>query len=67
VVAHRLSTIRNADVIFGLRDGLVVEKGTHDELMSAKGLYYSLKIQQQQVRSSLLAACHSKHGSALCM
>ncbi|MGN1409336.1 MAG: ABC transporter ATP-binding protein, partial [Eubacteriales bacterium] len=42
VIAHRLSTVRNADIIFVLRDGRVVESGNHDELMSKKGFYYSL-------------------------
>lgn len=42
VIAHRLSTVRNADVIFVLRDGRVIEHGSHDELMSEKGFYYSL-------------------------
>ncbi|CAF0982646.1 unnamed protein product [Adineta steineri] len=42
VVAHRLSTIRNADIIIGLNDGQIVEYGTHDELMKNKGLYYGL-------------------------
>ncbi|MGN1345385.1 MAG: ABC transporter ATP-binding protein [Eubacteriales bacterium] len=42
VIAHRLSTVKNADVIFVLRDGRVIEHGSHDELMSQKGFYYSL-------------------------
>ncbi len=42
VIAHRLSTVRNADIIFVLRDGRVVESGSHDELMAKKGFYYSL-------------------------
>ena len=42
VVAHRLSTIRNADVIISLEDGRVAEKGTHSELMKKGGLYYNL-------------------------
>ena len=42
VIAHRLSTVRRADVIFVLRDGSVIEHGTHDELMERKGFYYSL-------------------------
>ncbi len=42
VIAHRLSTVRRADVIFVLRDGSVIEHGSHDELMAAKGFYYSL-------------------------
>ena len=42
IVAHRLSTIQNADVIVSLEDGCVAEKGTHAELMEKKGLYYDL-------------------------
>ncbi len=42
VVAHRLSTIRNADKIVALKDGQVHEQGTHDQLMKERGLYYSL-------------------------
>eukprot|EP00727_Mastigamoeba_balamuthi_P004750 m51a1_g14273 putative multidrug resistance protein 1 (1370) ;mRNA; r:344850-349837 len=47
IVAHRLSTVRNADVIVALRDGKVEEQGTHDELMAKEGLYYSLVRKQQ--------------------
>ncbi|XP_004464362.4 ATP-binding cassette sub-family B member 5 [Dasypus novemcinctus] len=46
VVAHRLSTIRNADLIVTIQDGMVVEKGTHVELMARRGLYYSLAMSQ---------------------
>jgi len=42
VIAHRLSTIRDADLIVVLEHGQVVEQGTHDELMDARGLYTSL-------------------------
>ena len=42
VIAHRLSTVRSADVIFVLKNGRVIEHGTHDELMAAEGFYYSL-------------------------
>ncbi|XP_030350574.1 ATP-binding cassette sub-family B member 5 isoform X2 [Strigops habroptila] len=46
VVAHRLSTIRTADTIAGFERGIVVEQGTHNELMLQKGVYYSLVMQQ---------------------
>ena len=40
VVAHRLSTVRNADRIFAMRDGAVVESGAHDDLMKIEGGLY---------------------------
>uniref|UniRef100_A0A672QJH2 ATP-binding cassette sub-family B member 5 n=1 Tax=Sinocyclocheilus grahami TaxID=75366 RepID=A0A672QJH2_SINGR len=46
IVAHRLSTIRNADVIAGFQNGEIVELGTHDELMERKGIYHSLVTMQ---------------------
>ncbi len=42
VVAHRLSTIREADVILVMRDGDIIEQGTHDELLLQKGFYANL-------------------------
>lgn len=42
VIAHRLSTIQRADVIFVVKEGKVVERGKHDELMKLKGLYAEL-------------------------
>ncbi len=48
VIAHRLSTVRNADVILAVRDGKIVEKGTHRELISAKGYYYDMYTRQYQ-------------------
>jgi ATP-binding cassette subfamily B (MDR/TAP) protein 1 len=47
IVAHRLSTILNADIIFAFDKGKVVEYGTHEELMQRKGVYYNLVISQQ--------------------
>ena len=48
IVAHRLSTIRNADIIYAFDKGRVVEQGTHEELMQRQGVYYNLVITQQQ-------------------
>lgn len=42
VIAHRLSTIRTADIILVVRDGKIIESGTHTELMKARGYYYNL-------------------------
>ncbi|MBQ4121450.1 MAG: ABC transporter ATP-binding protein, partial [Clostridia bacterium] len=42
VIAHRLSTVRNANAIMVLEDGKIIERGTHDELLAMKGRYYEL-------------------------
>ena len=42
LVAHRLSTIKAADIIHGMEHGKVVESGTHDQLMEKTGVYFSL-------------------------
>jgi HlyB family type I secretion system ABC transporter len=46
IIAHRLSTVRNADLILVLDQGVLVESGTHDELITKKGHYYYLNQQQ---------------------
>ena len=46
VVAHRLSTIRDADVILVMKDGNIIEQGNHEALLAKKGFYYSLYYSQ---------------------
>ena len=46
LIAHRLSTIRRADLILVVRDGTIVESGTHEELLRKKGYYRDLYLQQ---------------------
>lgn len=46
IIAHRLSTIRRADVILVVHDGKIVERGTHQSLMAAKGAYWQLYTRQ---------------------
>ncbi|WP_245793014.1 ABC transporter ATP-binding protein [Flavisolibacter ginsengisoli] len=49
VIAHRLSTIRHADEIIVLQKGVIVERGTHEQLLDKKGYYYKL-VQMQEVK-----------------
>ena len=42
IIAHRLSTVKNADRIYVLKDGVVVEKGNHDELIKKHSYYHKL-------------------------
>ena len=48
VIAHRLSTVRNADVILVVKDGKIVEQGRHRELMEQRGVYYRLYTRQYE-------------------
>jgi ATP-binding cassette subfamily B protein/subfamily B ATP-binding cassette protein MsbA len=48
VIAHRLSTVRRADLILLMEDGRIVERGTHDELMRAGGLYRDMVVRQME-------------------
>jgi ATP-binding cassette subfamily B protein len=48
VIAHRLSTVRRADLILLLEDGRITERGTHDELMKARGAYRDMVLRQME-------------------
>jgi ATP-binding cassette subfamily B protein/subfamily B ATP-binding cassette protein MsbA len=48
VIAHRLSTIRRADLILLMEDGRVIERGTHEELMNARGKYHGMVLRQAE-------------------
>ncbi|MFN2564953.1 MAG: ABC transporter ATP-binding protein [Gemmatimonadaceae bacterium] len=48
VIAHRLSTVRRADLILLMEDGRVIERGTHVELMRARGTYYDMVLRQME-------------------
>lgn len=68
-IAHRLSTIQHADVIFGLEDGRLVEQGTHDELLAARGLYWRLYTEQfggGQVEARFADGVRFTDGTLLC-
>lgn len=54
IVAHRLSTVRNADVIFVVKDGRVIEEGSHDELIAKPdGAYTTLISRQMRAQEKL--------------
>ena len=61
IVAHRLSTIRNADVILVMRDGNIVEQGTHKELLARNGFYAEI-YNSQFVNTSSEQQQHAKQG-----
>jgi ABC-type multidrug transport system fused ATPase/permease subunit len=48
VIAHRLSTVRRADLILLMEDGRIVERGNHDELMTARGGYFDMVVRQME-------------------
>ena len=48
VIAHRLSTVRRADLILLLDDGRIIERGSHDDLMRARGAYHDMVLRQME-------------------
>ncbi|KAM9650261.1 ATP-dependent translocase ABCB1 isoform 1-T2 [Trichechus inunguis] len=63
VIAHRLSTVRNADVIAGFDDGVIVEEGNHDELMKEKGIYFKLVTMQTRGNEIEIAGATNEYKS----
>ncbi len=53
IVAHRLSTIKEADIILVMKDGNIIEQGNHDELIAKQGFYYNLYNSQFATKASL--------------
>ena len=49
VIAHRLSTVQNADCIMVLEQGEIIERGTHEQLIEKKGRYYQLYTGKQAI------------------
>ena len=51
VIAHRLSTVRRAHLILLMEEGRVIERGTHEELMAARGVYYEMVMRQMEAQA----------------
>lgn len=62
VIAHRLSTVRHADLILVLQDGAIAERGTHQELMARRGLYWELYELQLRPQAEQEAALRRAYG-----
>jgi ATP-binding cassette subfamily B protein/subfamily B ATP-binding cassette protein MsbA len=56
VIAHRLSTVRRADLILLMDDGRIIERGTHEELMTARGQYYGMVVRQMSPHDPIIEA-----------
>jgi ATP-binding cassette subfamily B protein/subfamily B ATP-binding cassette protein MsbA len=56
VIAHRLSTVRRADLILLMEDGRVIERGTHEQLMAARGEYHAMVLRQMEAGMESAAA-----------
>jgi ATP-binding cassette subfamily B protein len=52
VIAHRLSTIRNANMVLMVKDGVIIERGTHNDLLEKQGAYYDLYMSQFRLKEA---------------
>ena len=64
VIAHRLSTVKDADLILVVKAGKIIEQGTHDELLAKKGHYYSLWMRQYEEAAVQSAWAEGKGGGS---
>ncbi len=63
MIAHRLSTIRRADLILLMEDGRVIERGSHEELMSARGVYHAMVLRQMESHGETVDESWSPRGA----
>ncbi|MBQ2003467.1 MAG: ATP-binding cassette domain-containing protein, partial [Peptococcaceae bacterium] len=66
VIAHRLSTVRNADCIMVLEQGRIIERGTHDQLIEQQGRYYQLYKEKPQKTHKILYKEQDFHRAVSC-
>lgn len=60
VVAHRLATVQNADVIFVLGEGKVLETGNHNQLLRKRGVYFQM-VRSRSLEISKMPEANSRH------
>jgi ATP-binding cassette subfamily B multidrug efflux pump len=65
VIAHRLSTIRNASMVLMLKDGEIIERGTHHELLKQRGAYYDLYMSQFRAEDPEAEPASGENGSVV--
>src|SRR5437899_3985208 len=63
VIAHRLSTVRRADLILLMDEGRVIERGTHEELMQARGAYHGMVLRQMESHGQTVDEAWSDRGA----